>query len=226
MTKSTNILNGVRYLKQVGINAVVWCPNQPYYFNASINVGNREMLMGLITLRNGTVFSRRSADIDGAKIVLHELTELDADPQISPIMDNRYDVIERRRGQGHEIFGYEENGIIVAYFWVTRAGNYVPIVFNSKFMVPPKSIYIWDCRTHETHRNKGIFAAGVRSLSTMQWAENILIAANSDNNASNKAIKNVGFRERFMSYYGISFPAIPKIGLPIFPTITWKRYYR
>jgi len=182
--------------------------------------------MSLLGLRSGTVFTCSGADIDGEKIVLHELTELDADPQVSPIMDDRYDVIKQRRRQGHEIFGYEKDGIIVAYFWVTKTGNLTPIVYNLKFKVPSNSIYIWDCRTHDKYRNKGIFAAGIRSISAMNLAENILIAANSDNHASNKAIKNVGFVEKYMSYYGIRFPIIPKIRIPIFPTITWKKYYK
>jgi hypothetical protein len=185
-----------------------------------------ERFMGLITLRSGTIFFRRSADVDGEKIILHELTELDADPQVSPIMDDRYDVIKLRKKQGHEIFGYELGGVIVAYFWVTKAGNFAPVVFNSKFKIPSNSIYIWDCKTHDMHRNKGIFAAGIRSISSMGWAENIMIGANSDNLPSNKAIKNVGFKEKYMSYYGIRFPIIPKIRLPIFPTITWKKYYK
>ena len=59
----------------------------------------------------------------------------------------------------------------------------------------------------------------------MDWSEYIMIGANSDNLASNKALRNVGFEEKYLSYYGIRFPIIPKIRIPIFPTITWKNFH-
>lgn len=53
-------------------------------------------------------FRAGGADVVGEKFILQELSELDADPQVSPIMDDRYDLIKKRRAQEHEISGYRK----------------------------------------------------------------------------------------------------------------------
>ena len=174
--------------------------------------------MSFITYRSGTVLSRRSADILGKKIILHELTEGDADPRVHPIMEGRHEIFKQRRKQGHCVFGYVKDDTIVAYFWVTEGVKRAPIIFNNDFEVPIDCIYIWGCKTHESHRNRGIFSSGIRSISSMHEEKNILIAANDDNLASKKALKNVGFEKKFLRYGGLRYP--------IFPPMTWKYYYK
>ena len=163
------------------------------------------------------MFSRSGADILGKKIILHELTEDDANPQVHPIMESKYEQFKQRIKQGHCVFGYVKDDIIVAYFWVTKGVKRVPIIFNNSFKIPVDCIYIWDCKTHELHRNSGIFSNGIRSIASMHKEKNVLIGANDDNVASKKALKNIGFEKRYMRYIGLRYP--------IFPAMTWKYYY-
>lgn len=96
---------------------------------------------------------------------------------------------ERRyRARKGECYGYRENGQIVAYFWISEGPCRVPLWKGVTLDVPDEVIYIWDCRTLETHRNRGYFTRAIADARRLSCDRTYWIACEDGNTASVRAI--------------------------------------
>ena len=102
---------------------------------------------------------------------------------------------------GHRCFAFENNrGDIVAYFWLTFGDTVysrpVPIFRKSTWLLTEGEAYIWDCRTIDAYRQRGLYKEGLNRLVYLcqqQNVMNIMMSSHASNQASNAGIMSVGF---------------------------------
>ena len=106
---------------------------------------------------------------------------------------------------GHRCFGFEnDRGDIVSYFWVTIGANNqpmrVPTFWDSPWLFRDDEAYIWDCRTIDAYRRRGLYREGIKRLVSFcqqQDVMNVIMSCDASNPASQAGITSVGF-----TYYG------------------------
>lgn len=158
---------------------------------------------------SGTFF--RAGETDGrhepaSDVAGYEFRELDghsfASDQIFRAAGRR-DRFRKRHGGIHRCFGYTEGrGAVASYLWLTTAmdgGATVPWE-KLELELPPGTGYIWDCRTHEDHRGKGLYRSGLRNcieIALSQGSREVYIYVSHDNIPSRRGVRSAGFRSLF-----------------------------
>jgi len=106
---------------------------------------------------------------------------------------------------GHRCFGFEnDRGDIVSYFWLTLGDNKrshpIPIFRKSAWLLIDGEAYIWDCRTIDECRRRGLYREGLSRLVYFCQQQNvmkIMMSSHVSNQVSNAGITSAGF-----TYYG------------------------
>jgi hypothetical protein len=106
----------------------------------------------------------------------------------------RHEHFRHRQAEGHRCFGYRDAGQVVCYLWLTT-GKAAPLFLNTKLIVPPDVVYIWDCRTVESHQARGYYTRGLLAArAVIGGARQFQILAEDPNLPSEKAILRSGFK--------------------------------
>lgn len=105
----------------------------------------------------------------------------------------------RRNLGGHVLYELFVEDVPVCYGWVAQKGSQVGILHDIEMRVPDHALYIWDCATPPAHRGRGYFQTLLRGLVTdpSSAATLALVAVDSNNEASRKALDKAGFRPLF-----------------------------
>ena len=121
----------------------------------------------------------------------------------------------QRMEQGHVLYGLEDEGIIVTYGWVSGGGCKVGILHDISLIVPQEAIYIWDCLTVPSQRNRGRFQALLQGIiERHDRIHTAYIAVDTRNDASIRALFKTGFQPLFR-YYGVRLLQKPALGISI-----------
>ncbi|MBT3808581.1 MAG: GNAT family N-acetyltransferase [Rhodospirillaceae bacterium] len=88
---------------------------------------------------------------------------------------------KRFRARKAECYGYRENGKVVSYFWISEGPQRVALWRGVGLIVPDEVIYIWDCRTAESHRNQGYFSRAIDDARRLSKDRSYWIACEDDN---------------------------------------------
>ena len=103
----------------------------------------------------------------------------------------------RRNGSGNVLYELVVEERPVSYGWVALGGTNVGILHDLQMRVPSHAVYIWDCATPPAYRGKGYFPALLRGLITAADANLALVAVDTNNDASRKALQKAGFEPLF-----------------------------
>lgn len=130
-----------------------------------------------------------------------------------------------RVSEGHQCFGYRDGSEVVCYLWTT-SGQHVPLPFGMSLTIPTDEVHVWDCRTRETHRRRGLYRRGLLSARGAFPSSRILrIISHKGNLASETAILGAGFvpqyRLRLQQVGFLKFAAQAKVGERIFSRPRW-----
>lgn len=98
-----------------------------------------------------------------------------------------------RQAEGHRCYGYRDAGEVVCYLWLTT-GKTAPLFLNTELIVPSDIVYIWDCRTVESHQGRGYYTRGLLAARAVAGgARQLQILVEPANLPSQKAILRSGF---------------------------------
>lgn len=113
---------------------------------------------------------------------------------------NRAAYFEQRLNAGHRCFGFvTQQGETVAYLWLSSPQYETPSApfeLGLSCRIPPRTGYIWDCRTKPEFRNRGLYRHGLKLLQALCRADGLqsaVIATEVLNGASKAAIMAAGF---------------------------------
>jgi len=110
------------------------------------------------------------------------------------LQKNRQYHFRRRLEEGHRCFGYRDAGEVVCYLWLT-VGKTAPAFLGADLVVPADQVYVWDCRTAESHQRRGYYSRGLRAAcASPGGARRVTILTDTANVASQRAIMKSGFR--------------------------------
>lgn len=124
----------------------------------------------------------------------------------------RHEHFRRRLAAGHRCFGYRDAGEVVCYLWLTT-GKTAPLFMNTELIVPPDEIYIWDCRTIESHQGRGYYTRGLLAARAYAGgARQVRILTERANLPSQKAILRSGF-EPFCHFRVFRLGFLPFVAL-------------
>lgn len=174
----------------------------------------RRTCLRLMDIRAGILLAVRPTDLaDGgngqAPFSVAPVSTVPDDYPLDP------DSVSRRRRQGHALFGVLDGERLLAHGWVSPEGLTVPVLLHMRFTVPTNAIYIWDCETLSSERNRGHFRTLLRGILTHHDKCGMAYAAvDSGNRASRAALARIGFQQRF-SYVGVRLFGRPAIGLAL-----------
>lgn len=137
---------------------------------------------------------------------------------------NRVDRYNRRFKEGHRCFGYSTDAQVVNHTWAS-VGIAVPWEFGLNIRFGMKICYLWDCRTIESHKGRGLYPASIqRTYSNIvgNWsAHPAYICTEIKNIASRRGIEKAGF-EIGSSYWII---ALSKLRIVVLPS-RWAIYVK
>lgn len=106
---------------------------------------------------------------------------------------------DQRRLEGHTLYELWVGEQPVCYGWVAEPGTRVGILHDLHLRVPNDGFYIWDCATSPSARGKGYFCLLLRALveGTYPDARQALVAVDTGNSASRRALQKAGFQPLF-----------------------------
>jgi hypothetical protein len=137
-------------------------------------------------------------DTDAVRGTLYVATPLqDRKPEAVPIRTFDSPVFKEKsrvtkfahRAERHECWGYWVDGEVASYFWVTRGPSLVPLWRGVRLEVPRDVLYIWDCRTSESHQRRGLYTQSLRDARRMSSSSDVWIACDDANLISASVIR-------------------------------------
>jgi len=110
----------------------------------------------------------------------------------------------RRTLQGNRLYELLSGGKWVSYGWVAEAGTRIGVLHNLQLTVPVRAFYIWDCATDPAVRGQGHFRTLLKGIVDAHYPDSTLalVAVDSGNHASRKALANAGFKPVF-TYHSV-----------------------
>ena len=104
-----------------------------------------------------------------------------------------------REEQGNKLYGMMVDERLRSYGWVASAGTRIGVLHDLHLTVPDQAIYIWDCATDPDFRGQGYFQKLLDAIVMMHCptSKTALVAVDSRNEASKKALLKAGFRPVF-----------------------------
>ncbi|HSK21604.1 MAG TPA: GNAT family N-acetyltransferase [Egicoccus sp.] len=114
-----------------------------------------------------------------------------------PLLARRGQRFRERLGGPHRLFRYtDEHGTTAAYAWLTEGPATAPLGSHVRLRVPEGIAYVWDCRTADDHRGRGLYTALVAGLAAgaaEHGSGTAMICCDPDNEASRRGILAAGF---------------------------------
>lgn len=173
----------------------------------------KQWILRLIEIKSGIFLSQHV--VDGAlsrtasSIAPSRIVEADGTEPGLPVSDQEF---LRRTRQGNRLFQMHVDNQLVSWGWVAGPGTCIGILHDLYLTVPDRAFYIWDCATIPECRGLGYFQMlldGIlsvhRSTSTLA-----LVAVDTHNGASRKALGKAGFR------FGFTYISVRTLGLGLF----------
>lgn len=118
--------------------------------------------------------------------------DFERDP-IFAIKNRRPTFIARLRA-GHLCHGHiNAEGGVASYQWVSDGPAVAPFEAGLYLKVPTARRYIWDCRTIDGARGRGLYRHALQMLAAETAAEKWIVCA-ADNEASARGIRNADYR--------------------------------
>lgn len=110
--------------------------------------------------------------------------------------EQEFDRRNRQRGVLYELL---VDGRPVSYGWVARGGAQVGVLHDLHMTVPEHAFYIWDCVTPPQFRGRGYFQSLLKEMlaASDSGVTLALVAVDTKNTASRKALANAGFLPLF-----------------------------
>lgn len=136
----------------------------------------------------------------------HGLTE----PVLRHAVDYRADLafskseFVRRTRQGNRLYELLSGEKWLSYGWVAEAGTRIGVLHNLQLTVPDRGFYIWDCATDPAVRGQGHFRTLLKGIVNAHYPDSTmaLVAVDTGNTASRKALANAGFKPVF-TYFSV-----------------------
>jgi len=120
----------------------------------------------------------------------------------APFCRPRLELFRRHLNQGFVAHGFiADDGALAFYMWFCLGHqiSWAPWALGARIAVPSESGYIFDCKTDEPHRNKGLYKAALkegRRLYREAKCETVLIDVEPANAPAVRAIKAAGFQKQ------------------------------
>lgn len=162
--------------------------------------GIKRRLGRLLEVKAGVMLSQPV--LPGASDTInHALTE----PALRHAVDYRGDLafseaeFVRRTLQGNRLYELLSGEKWVSYGWVAEAGTRIGVLHNLQLTVPDRAFYIWDCATDPAVRGQGHFRTLLKGIVNAHYPASTLalVAVDTSNHASRKALANAGFKPVF-----------------------------
>ncbi len=155
----------------------------------------------MVEIKAGILLHQPVAAREGAGIPGAELARASV---YRPDLDYSKDEFTRRNLRQNDLYELLVDQRPVCFGWVARAGARVGILHDIQMTVPDRAFYIWDCVTPPEYRGRGYFQSLLKQLvSSRDTGANLaLVAVDTRNTASRKALAKAGFQPLF-SYLSI-----------------------
>lgn len=96
---------------------------------------------------------------------------------------------------GHRCYGHVfSDGTVASYQWVSDGSVVVPFEAGFRLHIPAARRYIWDCRTVDKARGRGLYRHALQILAAETTAEKWIVCA-ADNEASASGIRKANYLE-------------------------------
>ncbi|MEQ9546518.1 MAG: hypothetical protein RIK85_10985 [Marinobacter sp.] len=105
----------------------------------------------------------------------------------------------RRTCLGNRLYELSSGETWLSYGWVAEAGTHIGVLHNLQLTVPDQAFYIWDCATAPASRGQGHFRSLLERVVGDHYPSSTmaLVAVDTGNTASRKALANAGFKPVF-----------------------------
>lgn len=105
----------------------------------------------------------------------------------------------RRTSRGNRLYELSAGEKWLSYGWVAEAGTHIGVLHNLHLTVPDRAFYIWDCATDPAARGHGHFRTLLKRIVSAHYPASTmaLVAVDTGNTASRKALANAGFKPVF-----------------------------
>lgn len=128
-------------------------------------------------------------------------------------------LVDPRLAHGDELFGWESNGQIVSFGWITYRNRSVgPVAMTDA----PGRVFVYNAFTAQTHRGRGLFTAlliGVRAALAREGAIELMADVSVGNIPSSRALEKAGF-EPLGQVTFVTF--LNRWQWPVGRTVTWN----
>lgn len=105
----------------------------------------------------------------------------------------------RRTSRGNRLYELSTGDKWLSYGWVAETGTHIGVLHNLQLTVPDRAFYIWDCATDPAARGRGHFRTLLKGIVCAHYPASTvaLVAVDTGNIASRKALANAGFKPVF-----------------------------
>lgn len=113
-----------------------------------------------------------------------------------PVSDAEF---QRRVRQGNRLYKMHVDEKLVCWGWVASPGTRIGVLHDLYLTVPERASYIWDCATSPEYRGRGYFPVLLDGILSAHrpTATLALVAVDTHNGASRRALVKAGFIPRF-----------------------------